>query len=985
MSTENMPYWNDDAEANNTVIEKLVGFFETIVVNLTNLIKGKQKTENVSLELIELTQKIVRINENQSKKIRESKYTNKVGNIVDTGNEVVSEFLKDVANKGLDITGDQYNKLVDILTREGKVNGFLADLLYDTKLITLLTNKNRKFFEEHPKVQLAFSRAFGKIGFSTMKNLSSLKTDLLGNVDQRFVKLLYKSNKVVDANRRQFKEISKDALKQLWGTYDDLDNKDKEILTKVLLKTDFSLLVSSGAFTMQEALELLKDKTALEAAIKTYEKGLSYAYKTQSNGLAEMMVIGETKTNNQDLNAKTIYESQKQKQKTNIKASQIIRSIDIYISLLALNKTIENTNGLIERFNEIVSKEAYDKDGSFKYENGVSGIVELHSAFKKKSLEEGFLDKKNRDKNNKPLPNETLMMKGYIASITDPDRQLVVALATAKNIKKLTGFGQNYEFIGHFPDLPGGIPNPNGLFLAKNDPDLTRNKGILSVKGKRVKGTLLTQALDALGYEPKEMMEQVQKMILLQSQNQKIANKAQQQTDATKWVPVKDDQNNIVDYRMPLNHQKAEQYLQQDLMFDEVLPTMFSQLEDKINSEKINTEAIKVLAKYGRENRPKKPGKFINILDSKYEKEYLRPLPKQAKEDFRNMARIGKDSNKVEFWIERGLLDMVFGYQNPSVSNLKIFNKFPKGQRYAKVVEKLVKEMVSLAVVNIVIKIPIVPAVNFASNFVTSMLYGVPPIYLIKKWTEGIQELRKYQTMAKELKLIDMRILAKPALANDFNIQKRRKSLTVNMNRNKVSPFVDQGLFNSITEDINQNEFTYRNKAFNKIKEKGNKLLTGSLLNVANHAYLGEQTAIFKASMHFLQISDFVARYALYSHQTEQRGMSETKAYKLMIETFVNYDQPLNRYLAYGNDMGLILFVKYWIRIQRAGLNLLKEKPLNAATMLVGNALLDLDIETILNSSIFMGNFHPMWGGLDRIVTEVVIPPGLEILTGEGF
>ena len=39
--------------------------------------------------------------------------------------------------------------------------------------------------------------------------------------------------------------------------------------------------------------------------------------------------------------------------------------------------------------------------------------------------------------NNKPLPNETLMMKGYIASITDPDRQLVVALATAKNIKKL--------------------------------------------------------------------------------------------------------------------------------------------------------------------------------------------------------------------------------------------------------------------------------------------------------------------------------------------------------------------------------------------------------------------------------------------------------------------------------------------------------------------------------------------------------------------
>tara|TARA_R110002167_G_scaffold301130_1_gene505398 strand:+ start:5089 stop:17610 length:12522 start_codon:yes stop_codon:yes gene_type:complete len=983
MKSEKIPYWSK--EASFSVVEKLVQFFEVIVDNFIATVTNKKLESNVQLELMKLTKEIIAINENKKQTIREGLFINRVGSVTDTGNKIISDFVKNTASKGLDIGGDKYNKLVDVLTKEGKINTFLANVLYDTKLVTLLTGKNQELIKNHPKIQLALSKIYGKVGFSTRKNMSSLKTDLLGNVDQRFVRLLYKSNKEVDTNRRQYKEMSKETLRQLWGTYSDLDDTDKESVTKVLLKTDFSLLISSGAFSVEEALELLTDKTKLKAALKTYEQGLSYTYLAQSRGLASAMVTGNSTTSNQDLNAKTIYESAKEPLKSNIKATDIIRSLDIYISLLAVELTAESTSGLIERFNKIAKNEIYDKDGNYKIENGISGTLELHTAFKKKSLEEGFLDKKNRDKDNKPLPNETQMMKGYITTIVDPDRHLVSGLATEENIKKLTALGTGIEFISYFPNLPGGVRNPNGLFLAKNDPDLSRNKGILSVKGKRSKGMSMKQVLDSLGYGPKEMMIEIEKVQILQKQEQKEAKKRKSQTSELKWIPIKDDRNNIVDYRFPISHQKTEQYLDQTLMFDEVLPTMFSQLEDKINSEKINSETIKVLARYGRENYKKSPRKFINILDPRFEKEYLRPLPAQAKEDFNNYARIGKESNKVEFWIETGLLDMVFGYQNPSISELGIFNSFPRGKRYAKIVEKLIKEMVSLAVVNIVIKIPIVPIVNFASNFVTSMLYGVPPIYLIKKWKEGIFELRAYQTMAKELKLLDLRILAKPGLANDFQTQKRRKSLVFRMNKNKVSPFVEQGLFNSITEDINQDEFTYRNKALNKLKEKGNKLVTGSLLKVASHAYLGEQTAIFKASMHFLQISDFIARYALYSHQTEQRGMSKDKAYKLMIETFVNYDQPLNRYLAYGNDIGAILFIKYWMRIQRAGLNLIKEKPVNVMLLLTGNSLLDLDIETILNSSIVTGNLLPTPGGLDKILSEVFIPPGIEILTGEGF
>jgi len=327
----------------------------------------------------------------------------------------------------------------------------------------------------------------------------------------------------------------------------------------------------------------------------------------------------------------------------------------------------------------------------------------------------------------------------------------------------------------------------------------------------------------------------------------------------------------------------------------------------------------------------------------------------------------------------------------PSISSLvpkKLAKKSAtarKTQRYLKISEKFVKEMVNMATVNIVIKIPIVPAANFTSNFITSWAYGVPPDYLVKKWYEGIKELKDYRLMANELKLLDLEVLSNPALKNSSALKLKRATLVADMNKNKVAWFIDEGLFNSITEDINQNEYSYRNKMLNKLKEKGGKLVTGKVTNIANQAYIGEHTAIFKASMHFLQISDFIARYALYKYQTEEKGMDKKEAYQLMIQTFVNYDQPLNRYLGYTNDMGLILFVKYWMRIQRAGLHLMINKPLNAGIIFSGNSLLGLDIETILNSNLITGNFMPTIGGVEKILEEVFIPPGVEIMMLEGF
>jgi len=332
----------------------------------------------------------------------------------------------------------------------------------------------------------------------------------------------------------------------------------------------------------------------------------------------------------------------------------------------------------------------------------------------------------------------------------------------------------------------------------------------------------------------------------------------------------------------------------------------------------------------------------------------------------------------------------VFGYVLPSISNLPLFNFHPRLQRYARVAEKFwMEDMVALAKTNIIIKIPAVPALNFMSNFFTSWVAGVPPNYIIKKWKEGALELKRYNEDLEKYKLYELKLLGNPSLVGPNTI-KKKKILLARLNENPVAKFIDMGLFNSITEDLYKNDFTYRHKIGSKIAKsklgKGmQKHTKGKLFEIANQAYIGESTGTFKAIMHFTQMSDFIARYTMYKYKTEVKGMDKEKVWKEIIDTFVSYDQPLNRYIQWGNDIGALFFIKYAIRIQRATWHQLTNQPLNVGMLFATTQLAGIDIETIFESSFLLGNFDPNIAGFGKTIEEVVMFPGLEILGGEGF
>ena len=963
-----VPLWNKESDAH--VLEKIIDFFTELVKRFVNVMQKKPISGTLDKEIFQITKEMVNASHSQAGKVRNILQRQNFAKDYDKANEAASTFLKDMVSRGVKFGSDQYIKGVDKLTKDGKINNFFANVLYDSKLAVLMTSSYGKFINDNPKVQRYLDAAFKNFKPGLKQNLASLKADAFGGVNEDFIRLLYKSQKEVDVARRQYKQLTGESLLNEFKDLDSLTKEEKEAITRVLFKSDFSTLVATETYSMEDAIRLLNDDTYLDEQITKYAKDLDIKndnhYATQTKSLAEWMMVGNQFNTNQFKNAHVIYDTNPSKPKGTVE------DLDIYITLLALRNHVEPYTK--NQIKNVVNREfKLDKD-----HNGITNTIYHHIAFKENALEQNFT--KTDDAGNK-IVGLALVSKGYIADITNPNIQIEFAGTDAETQKLMEE--ADYEFISGFETITGVNDSQYGIYVNRNLPDAMRTKGIASVTSKHFAGSSFKEIMS------RNPATEGQINLLFRRFKEQQTKKQNTLDNYHTMMPLLNEKGEIVDYTIHMNHVFKEKILEQELAFDQVLPTMYSHSLDKASSEKINREAIDLLDTHTTLNYDKEPQKYINLLEGENREEYFNVLPRDARNHILDLAKKNKDK-KLAFYVERKLLDTVFGYKMPSIGNAPIIRSNKKIQKQIKIAEKMMFELVALSKVNIVIKIPAVLGFNIVSNFMTSMIYGIPPTYLLKKWREGFKELERYQKEHKKLQLLELKQVGNPSLRNDPKIENDKKIIIKSLNDNKVAKLMDMGLFNSITEDINKNDFTYRHQTMNtlrntKIGKKFDNRFKGKAVKLANQAYIGEETALFKTMMHLTQASDFIARYAMYSHAIEVKNMDENKAFKQMVETFVNYDQPLNRYLQYGNDIGLLFFVKYWLRIQRATFNIAKEKPLNIGMLYVGNTMLGLDIESIMESSILTGNFFPSTGGPLKVIEEIVMLPGLEILSGESL
>ncbi|WP_417358755.1 hypothetical protein [Gallaecimonas pentaromativorans] len=123
--------------------------------------------------------------------------------------------------------------------------------------------------------------------------------------------------------------------------------------------------------------------------------------------------------------------------------------------------------------------------------------------------------------------------------------------------------------------------------------------------------------------------------------------------------------------------------------------------------------------------------------------------------------------------------------------------------------------------------------------------------------------------------------------------------------------------------------------------------------NAGRALYMTHDTALYKAFNQGTQMSDFLVRYTLYNHMTtrQKNRVAHDEAIQRASDMFVNYDVPTSRGLQYLNDMGAVMFTKYFLRIQRSLFQIFREQPARTLSLMSAESMLK-SAPTMMDSTL---------------------------------
>jgi hypothetical protein len=827
--------------------------------------------------------------------------------------------------------------------------------------------------EEH---RHQFRKGINRLNRAMTGSVNNLGTRLLNEIggtnrdSLSYIKLSRESNKVIDQASRESSDNLTKHLNESFR-FGEPSEEEKVALTKLILENDLSVLIED--YSWKEIVDLVntdtdKVKEEINKLVKQIEEMVT---KEEANfilkstkSLGNKLVTGKFTEVDASLNANliaTMYWSTK-KEPANSKDLEPI--IDKLATLYALDLQ-ENQREILYKLmqREFEIKE----DGTLgNTDNGFTFGMEIHKDNKKQSLTNLF--------SNDPK----LMIKGYtkeqfnehhemiIVGVQDIEFYKSMGFAVAGKLERdpLDELGQKYTTIMINKD--GAMPNYMAGIVSLQD---------LKIKGERV-GTIQLQA----GNEYAELYGGQTSRELTQKRRQQIKrmfSSADTSTDNSIFVPVYSTQRKEVEYRYLLDEHKKESLLGKQYDFSRILGNMEATAIRKVESPKINKKLVEAVHADYLKNYLEEKDEFVLIgRDSKDPdmKELYFMMPEDMKKSVEEIW------DREGMFVRKDSIPIIFGqrkfsaahyFADKRVTNRKLGEEVHGlveliwkigSHGYTRKGEFIWKEIVSYAKDSIVVKGVQVLIENILSNNLVLWNYGVPSKDIIKYKAEGIRLLNSYTEDREKLLKLQRELSAKSGIDRE-----RHKTLIARLedrlNSNPIHELIDEGMMQTIVEDLaTTDEFTYRGKIGEFLDAKTD-WMPQAIKDAAGNLFATRESAVFKFLNRTTQMSDFVARYAAHKSNLE-KGKDREKSIEEIDALFVNYDYATHKGVQYLNDMGIIMFTKYFFRIQQVILFMLTQEPARfVATML----FLDMfgHISNIYDSFMFAGlpgnGFNAPW------------------------
>lgn len=374
---------------------------------------------------------------------------------------------------------------------------------------------------------------------------------------------------------------------------------------------------------------------------------------------------------------------------------------------------------------------------------------------------------------------------------------------------------------------------------------------------------------------------------------------------------------------------------------------------------------------------------YVNLYDAKDLPNSIKKawelVPYEVKQEAQKL--FGKNT----FMVRKDQLEDILGHRQASVTDMWLGNSnwTPANQaRFRKIMESIMgKNAVKYLLYGektamtaaawarnaIVVKSMVVPGINIACNVFQLMGRGVPLTYIASRVPALVAQTANYTKY--EQSIIRNKILMNSMRkhSDKYKYQTMIDSLeAMQAKLGTIHTLVQAGEFNTIAdvgtlpEDIDLLSGKMENY-ITKVVDK----LPESVKIAGENILLTKNTSLYKGLEKSIQYGDFIAKAILYEYEMNHGTKSED-ALHLVREEFVNYDYSMGRSREYLENIGLMWFYNYKIRIMKSALRAIKDKPLfGVIGLMTGGPTMLGTLELPIEACLFA---KAMSGGLWRSI-----------------
>lgn len=903
----------------------------SVMQSLSRRLSGDVQSTNVRAAIDNL---MVRIHDTANREQTYlDQYSSKVGNIFDRANDYFTtgaEKLSDIVmEKADDVEKNAKNKMTQLAARTTKL------------LASVVSEKNGAVVAEQTMTMLNKSNLW--------EPLHTLMNDLVGRTQSN--KLIYDMIKVtrsmVQQVRQQFREETPRIIMSKFKA--KLTDAQWATTFRAMGKTDLAVLRNSMSHA--EIQELFTKQANLDSSIEVLEKSMQNLphwnlIQEKAKQLANYMNTGVPGASLLK-NAYAIAHLFGQPVIRGYKApgEDVIQQIDKLVTLYALNGLSQADRTSMA---SLVQSEA----------DGLSFMLDYMVGQRKEEVAKAS-----------SLKSRINAYKGFIPSEPKQGVSLIVADDAKAAYLKNRGFVRKGNYIGS-----SAVPRTRqrGYYYAPLSGRAIFNQGIMQNVRHTAGGVDSTT-----GYTVGPIAGRITDMYAIR-RAAKYLRADGQINPAEALMPVWNEYGQIIALEEPMSavQMKAAEP-------SEHLPKMIGiwrgrQAEEGM-SQIFNNKLIDNLkAMYDEDMKISSSNRkqYVNLLD----KRSLNAVQQDAVNLFTDQTlEYVREVFGEEFWVRKDMLNDAIGYRSASVTDFWTGNTtwsketqdavrklvaavHPDAYKILVKGEQVVQNFMADARTMIVVKSVVVPALNFMSNIYQLISRGVPLTSIVRGMPRKLGEIDSYAKT--RLRQIDAEAELR---ATDDPIQQRKlqaeiQSITDSHKRLTIWPLIEAGEFSTIADvGMTSEDLELTSGKLGQYIERQVNKLPESVRNAGRYALVTRDTALFQGLQKAVQYGDFIGKAVLFEDLTQRKKLSQSEALGRITEEFVNYDRLPGRFRAYMENMGLLWFYNYKIRISKVALSTIRNNPVHALLAMVLPSpdlfgSIGLPVEDNLFSKLFEGS-----------------------------